>query len=121
MKACLTSQFLRTHLLEIASPVSSQSSNCDITGAAVKSLDQVCGSWLPSTTIRYFSRFGRLKASYLIVAIAIEGSAWTPLLSILNSDSVRTSHVGREDRPSHSSRYALSQIALSDDDMDECQ
>jgi len=116
-KACFMSQFLRTQRCEMASDVSNCSSSWDITGAAVDSLDQVRQSWLPRTMMRYFARFGRLNVSYFMVAMAIEGKAFTPLLRDLNCCLVSTSHVGNKDRPSNSSSYAASQIVLSESFM----
>jgi hypothetical protein len=63
--------------------------------------------------MRYFTRFGLLLPSYLMVAIAMEGNGLHPLLNFLNSASEIISQVGIEDNTSNSSLYALSQISLS--------
>ncbi len=56
------------------------------------------------------------QESYLIVAMAIEGRALTPLLRCLNSCSVRTSHIGNAESLLYSSLYATSHISLSEED-----
>jgi len=73
----------------MARAVKNLSSTCDITGAAVAAFDHVLWSWLPNTTILYFSLLGQFRESYFIVAIAIDSRALLPLLSCLNWSSVK--------------------------------
>jgi hypothetical protein len=67
-----------------------------------------------------FSTFWFILSKFdLIVAIAMDGRALTPLLNCLNCCSVRTSQVGSEVKPSYSSEYASSQMTLSIEFRDE--
>eukprot|EP00979_Chaetoceros_neogracilis_P012296 scaffold3187_cov123-Chaetoceros_neogracile.AAC.1 len=52
-----------------------RSSRGDITGAKQSLLDQLVGSRLPSTTIRYFARSGLPFSSGLILEMAMDGRA----------------------------------------------